>query len=46
MCEVKFGSTAYDYDNSPYDKDYDAGYDYFLIFVLFLIMWWFVLRID
>ena len=42
MCEVKLGYTDYNYDNFPVDR----GHDYFLIFVLFLIMWWFVLKID
>ena len=42
MCEVKLGSTDYNYGNSPYDN----GHDYFFIFVLFLILWWFALRID
>ncbi len=36
------GSTDYEYDNLPLDR----GYDYFLLFVCFLITWWFVLRID
>lgn len=36
------GSTDYEYDDLPYDK----GYDYFLIFILFLILWWYVFKID
>jgi hypothetical protein len=36
------GSTILDYDNFPVDN----GYDYFLLFVCFLIVWWFVLNID
>jgi len=36
------GSTDICYYNYPVDN----GYDFFLMFILFLIIWWFVLHID
>lgn len=36
------GSTELCYDDFPVDR----GYDYFLIFILFLIIWWYVLKVD
>jgi hypothetical protein len=40
------GSTTWCDNDDCYD-DYspDKGYDYFLIFILFLIIWWYVLNI-
>jgi hypothetical protein len=37
------GSTDYNYGYDDYSLD--RGYDYFLIFILFLIIWWYVLNI-
>jgi len=28
-----------------YDKPYDNGYDYFLLFIVFIIAWWFIMNI-
>ena len=36
------GSTDYQYQ---YDKPYDNGYDYFLLFIVFMIAWLFIMNI-
>jgi hypothetical protein len=43
VIKLPSGSTEYDYD---YVTDDNPSWDYFLIFVCFVIVWWFVLRID
>ena len=43
VIKLPSGSTEYYYNNF---QDGNSTWDYFLLFVLFLVMWWFVLRID